>query len=201
MVYTTRFAGEEIENEENISAIESQETGRSRIPEADVHQGWTESPQSSARPRSQAADSYSRLEVDLAFPSRMGSLQHTLRFPRRHRLKSPLTIRTITRFGRRLSGDGFMVYWSAKPDGPGTRQDATGPRMAFVVSRHCGPAHRRNRIKRRLRESVRLNRSVWPHVSNNPDIVFRATGPEVARMEFESLNRCVRNALTRVAAI
>ena len=188
-------------NEENISAIESQETGRSRLPEAHVHKGWTESPQPSAGPWPQAAGGLGGVKVDLACPSRMDSLQHTLRFPRRSRLKSPITIRSVTRDGRRLSGHGFTVHWAPVSDHLATRQVESGPRMAFVVSRRCGRAHQRNLIKRHLREAVRLNRAAWPQLQGGSDIVFRATGSEAARMDFQSLSRNVRDVLVRISGV
>jgi len=190
-----------ISNEENISAIESQETGRSRLPEAHVHQGWTEGPQPSAGSWPQAAGGLGGVKVDLACPSRMDSLQHTLRFPRRSRLKSPITIRSVTRDGSRLGGYGFTVHWSPVDPDLATRQAEAGPRMAFVVSRRCGRAHQRNRIKRRLREAVRLNRADWPQLQRGPDIVFRATGSEAARMDFQSLSRNVSDVLARISGV
>ena len=188
-------------DEENIPAIESQETGRPRLPETHVHQGWAEGPQSSAGTRPQAAGGLSGVEVDLALPSPMDSLQHTLRFPRRSRLKSPTTIRNVTRDGNRVSGYGFTAHWSSDSAESAGQQAEARPRIAFVVSRRCGRAHQRNRIKRRLREAVRINHAVWPQSLGVIDIVFRATGSETARMDFQDLACQVGNALTSISGV
>ncbi len=65
-------------------------------------------------------------------------------------------------------------------------------RLAFVVSRHSGKAHRRNRIKRRLREAMRLNRDLWPV---GMDVVFRAIGDKAADVRFDELSGSLRHAL------
>lgn len=69
-------------------------------------------------------------------------------------------------------------------------------RLAFVVSKRLGKAHARNRIKRRLREAARLNRTCWP---DDADIVFRATGPEIATLPFTKLAHDVQTSLQKMA--
>jgi len=49
------------------------------------------------------------------------------------------------------------------------RSDGEGMRIGFTVGRVLGPAVDRNRIKRRLREAVRLNR---PEQSDAVDVVI-----------------------------
>ncbi len=127
----------------------------------------------------------------------MGSLPHTLRFPRRNRLKSPLTIRSVSRDGGRLYGDGFSVHWSPISY-PKSDRTTTAPRLAFVVSRHSGRAHERNRIKRRLREAVRINRAAWPQPPGGLDIVFRAIGATAANSAFENLRQDVKRIFAQI---
>jgi len=78
--------------------------------------------------------------------------------------------------GRRRTGP-FRASWkAAEADAPA--------RFAFVVSRRSGPAHQRNRIKRRLREAVRRNKSLWPPGMN---VVITANGDHAATLGFEEL--------------
>ncbi|MCB2230221.1 ribonuclease P protein component [bacterium] len=70
------------------------------------------------------------------------------RLPRSESLKSRVSIDLLFEKGRRLPGDSFTLLW----------RPAREFRYAVFVSRACGPAHRRNRIKRVVREAIRLSR-------------------------------------------
>jgi ribonuclease P protein component len=67
--------------------------------------------------------------------------------------------------------------------------------FAFVASRLCGPAHVRNRIKRRLREAVRLSKDTWPA---GFQIVVKANGDRAAYEDFERLRAQVRLTLEQI---
>ncbi len=110
------------------------------------------------------------------------------RFTRQFRLKSPLVIRQILRDGQaaRRRFSAFRVI-------SGRRTSGNLPSFAFVVSRDAGPAVTRNRIKRRLREAVRLQRAFWP--THPVGVVFRVNNDDAASMEFEVLKDDVRQAL------
>jgi ribonuclease P protein component len=68
--------------------------------------------------------------------------------------------------------------------------------FAFVVSRHAGNAPVRNRVKRRLREAVRLHREVWP--SGGMAVIFRADTPRPAQVKFAELEGEVCRVLSSI---
>lgn len=68
--------------------------------------------------------------------------------PRVARLRASTEIRTVLDAGRHRAGRYAALYWL-------DRNDASGPRAAFVVSRRVGGAVTRNRARRRLSEAVR----------------------------------------------
>jgi ribonuclease P protein component len=113
-------------------------------------------------------------------------------FPRSCRLKSPYAIRAIQHSpesGRRR-WDAFRVVWS-RP----YRRDVDGVRFAFVVSRRAGAATTRNRIKRRLREAVRLQKECWPLAA---DVILYTDSALSTRLPFEELTKRINEALTWV---
>lgn len=112
----------------------------------------------------------------------------TFRFSRQFRLKSPQAIRQVMQDSgsSRKRYDWFRVVCAA-----GTTGDS--PRFAFVVSRDAGPAVVRNRIKRRFREAVRLQRESWP--INSARVIFRVNEGTVAETPFENIATQVRLAL------
>lgn len=69
-------------------------------------------------------------------------------------------------------------------------------RYGFIVSKQLGKAVRRNRVRRRLREAVRL---LHPQLSTGYDIVFIAR-PSVEGQPFEVVQRTV-NDLVRQAGL
>jgi ribonuclease P protein component len=76
------------------------------------------------------------------------------KLPPSERLKSERDIAWLFKTGNTISGGSFRLLW----------READSFRFGVFVSRKLGGAVRRNRIKRRLREAVRVNR----HLVNRP---------------------------------
>ena len=71
-------------------------------------------------------------------------------------------------------------------------------RVAVIVPKHRQTIVSRNRLKRRLRELVRLD--LLPSLRTRPlDVVLRAT-PRAYEASFEALRLDVHRAVTRLAA-
>ena|SRR5690349_21504027 len=70
-------------------------------------------------------------------------------FPKRVRLLRSTDFRQVYGQGRKVSGRCFVAFCAAIPD-------VAGPRIGFTTPRALGSAVVRNRIKRRVREAVRL---------------------------------------------
>jgi ribonuclease P protein component len=104
------------------------------------------------------------------------------RFTRDHRLLKHADFERVYRQGRRHFAAHMTVFFQ-------TREGGNGPRVGFTVSRALGGSVERNRIRRRLREAVRLNMKdlhVSVDVVINPkksaiDAEFTELGLEVAQ--------------------
>lgn len=85
------------------------------------------------------------------------------RFPRTCRLRARRQFLTVYTDGRRVASKSFTVF--ALPNAAGTC------RLGITVTRKVGGAITRNRVKRRLREIFRRNRTeLTPHL----DLVINA---------------------------
>ena len=86
------------------------------------------------------------------------------RFPRSARLLRHADFERVYKQGRRHFSASFTVFYWPRPEtgtlaagsGPGSGL-APGLRVGFTVSRALGGAVQRNRMKRRLREAVRMS--------------------------------------------
>lgn len=85
-----------------------------------------------------------------------GSSKPTARFPKSARLLKHADFDLVYRQGRRHFAAHMTVFYLVRKSG-----DA-GPRVGFTVGRVLGGAVARNRIKRRMREAVRLNLRLLP---------------------------------------
>jgi ribonuclease P protein component len=73
------------------------------------------------------------------------------RFPKRYRLLRHADFERVYKQGRRHFAAHMTVFYLRRPDG-----ELKGARVGFTVSKALGGAVQRNRIRRRLREAVRL---------------------------------------------
>jgi len=110
-----------------------------------------------------------------------------LSFPKSHRLLRRADFQHVYKDGVRLSSPFFVAFCLAS--------DAEGvPRVGFTVPRAIGKAVIRNRIKRRMREAVRLqlDRSgpAWWIVFNPRRSAARATFPALLREVQKVLEHC-----------
>jgi ribonuclease P protein component len=75
-----------------------------------------------------------------------------LAFPRSGRLLRHADFERVYKLGRRHFSPSMTVFYLKRDEGC----DANGVRVGFTVSRALGGAVERNRMRRRLREAVRL---------------------------------------------
>jgi len=97
-------------------------------------------------------------------------------FPRSARLLRHADFERVYKLGRRHFSASMTVFYWQRPEagiagaqGPAAKSPvASGLRIGFTVSRALGGAVQRNRMKRRLREAVRLTR---PPAGPSADVV------------------------------
>jgi ribonuclease P protein component len=107
------------------------------------------------------------------------------RFPRSARLLRRADFERVYKQGRRhFSASITVFYWSRQAEGPGGKSlSPSGLRVGFTVGRALGGAVQRNRIKRRLREAVRLSR---PATGVDADVVINPK-KSLLTIDFEAL--------------
>jgi ribonuclease P protein component len=88
-------------------------------------------------------------------PFLAGVLSSGKRFPREARLLRHADFDRVYREGKRHFSTSMTVFFSPRIDPP-----PTGLRIGLTVSRVLGGAVDRNRIRRRIREAVRMSRPV-----------------------------------------
>src|SRR5271167_4582996 len=87
------------------------------------------------------------------------------RFPKSKRLLKHADFQRVYQSGRRqFTGNATVFY--LRRDGP---EAGTSPRIGFTVGKVLGEAVERNRVKRRMREAVRLS---WSACEGPVDVVF-----------------------------
>ena len=116
------------------------------------------------------------------------------RFPRSARLLRHSDFERVYRQGRRHFSANLTVFYIPRTitESSNIRSSraVSGFRVGFTVGRPLGGAVKRNRMKRRLREAVRLT---WPVKSPNADVVINPK-KTVLQVEFETLLNEVRRA-------
>jgi len=106
-------------------------------------------------------------------------------YPRARRLRRSHDIRTVFRSGRRQRCGPIDLFLVADPD---------RCRAAIIVPRHGQTAVARNRLKRRLREIVRLH---WLPAACGGDLVVRAR-PGAYASSYEELRTTLVACLERI---
>lgn len=107
---------------------------------------------------------------------------------RAYRLRRPDQFQRVRRTGRRW--DNQLLTLNAAP----SRRRVT--RCGFVVSTRIGKAVERNRIRRRVREAVRL---MYEHIAPGWDLVFILRSPALATTDFSTIQSAVTSLLQRAS--
>jgi ribonuclease P protein component len=100
---------------------------------------------------------------DFAMPPKQAA-----RFPRSARLLRHADFERVYKQGRRHFSASMTVFYWPRPEADAS-DSKTGLRVGFTVGRALGGAVQRNRMKRRLREAVRMTR---PPVGVAADVVI-----------------------------
>jgi ribonuclease P protein component len=112
-------------------------------------------------------------------------------FPKSCRLLRHADFERVYKQGRRHFAAHITVFYLLRE----TEQEAKGPRIGFTVGKALGGAVQRNRIKRRLREAVRLN---GPSPEIAADVVINPKR-SVLMMDFAALQAEVAKAFEVIA--
>lgn len=124
----------------------------------------------------------------------------TLSYPKSVRLHYRKAFLALLESGNTHYNAVFKVFWKASPV-PGANPGQTAPGCSrFAVSvpkRSFKRAVKRNLLKRRTREAIRLNRSCLPE-GFTADFLFFYRPAEV--LEFDAIEKEVIEAFTSIAA-
>jgi ribonuclease P protein component len=94
----------------------------------------------------------------------------------------------LMRSGRKVAGSALVLRSLPRPEHPSER------RVALLVSRRVGGAVTRNRVKRRLREIFRRNKSWFA-----PGFDYALLpGPAAGRLDFPELKEATRTLASRL---
>lgn len=115
-------------------------------------------------------------------------------FPRSARLLKHSDFERVYKQGRRHFSSHMTVFYLRQGEAPSSEPSA---RVGFTVGRVLGGAVERNRIKRRLREAVRLRRSVLKD-AGAVDVVINPK-KSVLTLEFSVVLEEVGRALDVIA--
>jgi ribonuclease P protein component len=120
-------------------------------------------------------------------------------FPQAARLLKHSDFERVYKQGRRHFSSHMTVFYLRRVEGDdfATKDDTKkGSRVGFTVGRVLGGAVQRNRIKRRLREAVRLRGALLQ--STGVDVVFNPK-KSVLTLEFSAVLEEVGRALDTIA--
>lgn len=109
---------------------------------------------------------------------------------RAYRLRTPEQYQRVRRDGR--TWDVGMLMLNAAPN----RRRVS--RCGFIVAKRLGGAVVRNRIRRRVREAVRL---LYPQIEPGWDLVFIARSPALAAIAFPQLQALVLQLVQRAGMV
>ena len=122
-------------------------------------------------------------------------------FPRSARLLRHADFERVYKLGRRHFSPSMTVFYLPRTAGDAVPPSGSGLRVGFTVGRALGGAVQRNRIKRRMREAVRLTRpsaGLTADVVINPKKVVLTADFEVVlnevRQAFVVLEKKLRNS-------
>lgn len=120
-------------------------------------------------------------------------------FPRAARLLKHSDFERVYKQGRRHFSSHMTVFYLRQAEGDASQGAVSekGARIGFTVGRVLGGAVERNRIKRRLREAVRLRRAVLKS-AGAVDVVINPK-KSVLRLEFSVVLEEVGRALDGIA--
>jgi len=110
-----------------------------------------------------------------------------MKFPRSLRLNRRSDFEKVYKQGRRHFAAHLTVFYLG-------REQGEGPRVGLRVGRVVGEAVERNRIKRRLREALRLHRA---ELSSAVDIVVHPKRSAL-KVDFAGLEKEIQRALEAV---
>jgi ribonuclease P protein component len=132
--------------------------------------------------------------VNASVPARSkqsGQLRRPGTFPRSARLLRHCDFERVYKQGRRhFSANLTAFYFPRTIAESSSGSGVSGFRVGFTVGRALGGAVERNRMKRRLREAVRMS---WPVQSPDADVVINPK-KTVSKIEFDTLLNEVRRA-------
>ncbi len=169
----------EFDNEAYMATKEAQENADSRFPKPDGYRCRAARSEAAPFARSDRADRPTLQEV-------VPALAPVL--PRARRLRDGRDFRRVRNEGRSWSVPLLVLQAARRPDGPDNRT-----RIGVVAGKRVGGAVVRNRVKRRVRESVRLR---YDRLERGWDIVFIVRS-QAADSDFRALDGAVAQLFAR----